>query len=170
MPVRANISSTENRIEWYLREEKPDELFGACLKLVGSHGQPHAPAHQLGEQFGDAGVGLGVGVDMFGVVAHEVSPHQRHVLGRAQRFGQGPFHQPHDAVAHEAAIFVVGVLRQSAQRQRGVACHGQVADGVEQRAVEVENRQFGLHRFLWMRPSTAATASDISGLTMLKMQ
>ena len=86
------------------------------------------------------------------------------------RNGSGKARSTQNAVAHEMTVLLVGVLRQSPHTQHGVACHGQVADRVEQRAVEVEDDEFGFHFFRFMFHPTAATSSDISGETMLKMQ
>ena len=81
------------------------------------------------------------------------------------------------------AVLLVGVLRKASQGQNGVAGDGQIADRIEQRAVEVEDDQIGIYsRFHnhCLRPAEdaallifqprAATHSDISGLTILKMQ
>ena len=71
----------------------------------------------------------------------------------------------------------------AAQGQNGVAGDGQIADRIEQRAVEVEDDQIGIYSrfhnhclrpaedaaFLIFQPR-AATHSDISGLTILKIQ
>ena len=109
-------------------------------------------------------------VDVCGVVRHEVGPHEGDVLRRAQRLGQRPFDETHDAVPDEAAILLVGVLREPPHGQHGIAGDGQVADRIEQRAVEVEDDEFGIHfPFLIFQPM-AATRSDISGETILKMQ
>ena len=99
-----------------------------------------------------------------------IGTHECHVPGRPQRLGQGPFDEPHDAVADEMAVLLVGVLGKPPQGQHGVAGHGQVADGIEQRAVEVEDDEFGFHGFRFIFQPTAATNSDISGETILKMQ
>ena len=51
---------------------------------------------------------------------------------------------------------------------------GQVADRIEQRAVEIEDNQFRIHRtgllFFRIFHPAAATISDMSGLTRLKTQ
>ena len=167
---RHALALPQHSLEADVGKERPDYFFGARLELVGGYGQLHAPADEFGEQFGNAGVGFGADVEVVGVVGYEVGPHQRHVFRRPQRLGQGPFDQPHDAVAHETAVGFVGVLRQSAQSERRVAGHGQVADRVDQRAVEIENRQSGFHDLRRMRHPRAATRSDIRGLAMLKMQ
>ena len=74
------------------------------------------------------------------------------------------------AVSDEVAILLIGVLRKPPHGQYGIAGDGQVADRVEQRAVEVEDDEFGIHfPFLIFQPM-AATRSDISGETILKMQ
>ena len=113
-------------------------------------------------------------VDMLRIVTHEVGPHERHVFRCAQLLGQGPLDEPHDAVSHETAVLPVGVLRQSAKGQHGVAGDGQVADRIEQRAVEIEDNQFRIHRtgllFFRIFHPAAATISDMSGLTRLKTQ
>ena len=111
-----------------------------------------------------------MGVDVLGIVFHEIRTYRGDGLRRAQRFGQGPFHEPQNAVAHEMTVLLVGVLRQSPHTQHGVARHGQIADRVEQRAVEVEDDKRSFHFFRFMFQPTAATSSDISGETMLKMQ
>ena len=77
-------------------------------------------------------------VDMREIIRHEIAPHGVDRVGRAQCFGKCALHEPHDAVAYETTVVLVTVLRQSAQRQHGVATDGQIADRVEQRAVEVE--------------------------------
>ena len=59
---------------------------------------------------------------------------------------------------------------QAAQGQNGVAGDGQIADRIEQRAVEVEDDKRSFHFFRFMFQPTAATSSDISGETILKMQ
>ena len=107
---------------------------------------------------------------MLRVVFYEIGPHERDVFRRTQRFGQRPFHQPHDAVADKMTVFLVGVLRKSPEGQHGVACDSQVPDRIEQRAVEVEDDEFGIHFFRFIFHPTAATSSDISGETILKIQ
>ena len=173
----------EDRREGNVGEKEPHELLGARLELVRRDGRPHAPRRQRGQQLGNPRIGLREGVDVRRIVGHEVGPHERHVLGRTQRLGQRTLHQAHDSVAHEAAIVLVGVLREPPHGQAGIARHGQIADGVEQRTVEIENHQFGIRRLFHsqsFRPPAqtalrifqpaAATRSDISGLTILKMQ
>ena len=66
--------------------------------------------------------------------------------------GQGALHEPHYSVADETAIVVVTVLRQVAQAEHVVAAHGQIAYRVEQRAVEVEDDEFGFHAFTIRSP------------------
>ena len=85
------------------------------------------------------------------IVFDEIGPHEGDVLGRAQLLGQSALDEAHDAVADERAILLVGVLRKAPQGQHGVAGDGQVADRVEQRAVEVENHELGSHviRSFW---------------------
>ena len=109
-------------------------------------------------------------VDVVDVVFHEVGPGRRHVFGRAQHLGQGPFDQTQDAVSDKVAILLVGVLRKPAQGQHGIAGDGQIADRVEQRAVEIEDDKFGIHCCFLIFQPMAATSSDINGDTMLNMQ
>src|SRR5699024_11122762 len=78
---------------------------------------------------------------------HEIASHGVDRVRRAQCFGKCALHEPHDAVAYETTVVFVTVLRQSAQRQHGVATDGQIADRVEQRSVEIENSESG-HRIL----------------------
>ena len=160
----------QHRGERHPGEEQPDELLGPGLELVRRHGQRDAPPRQFGDQLRNSVVGPRMGVDVFGVVFHEVGAHRGDGFGRAQRLGQGAFHEPQDAVADEMTVFLIGVLRQSPHTQHGVARHGQIADRVEQRAVEVEDDERSFHFFRFMFQPTAATSSDISGETMLKMQ
>ena len=134
---------SEHRDEAGVGEEDPDQLLGARLKLVRGHGEVDAAPCQFGDRLRNACVGAGVAVDAVGVVPYEVGAHERHVFGRAQRLGQRPLHEAHDAVADERAVLFEGVLRKAAQRQCGVAGDGQIADRVEQRAVEVEDDESG---------------------------
>ena len=82
---------------------------------------------------------------MLGIIFHEIRAHGRDRIRRAELFGHRPLHEPHDAVAHEMAVFVIGMLRQAAHGQHGIACDSQVADRIEQRAVEVEYHKSGIH-------------------------
>ena len=107
---------------------------------------------------------------MFGIVLHEVGPHERHVFRCAQRLGERPLDESQNAVADKMAILLIGVLRKTAERQHGVAGDGQVADRVEQRAVEIEDDKFRIHFADLIFQPTAATRSDMSGLTILKIQ
>ena len=129
--------------ELHVGKEACDELRGACLELVRGHGEPHTPGGERAEQLRNALVGARPEVDVRGVVLHEVAAHGGDGVGRSQGFGQGALHEAEDAVAYETAILLVGVLRQTPEGQCRVACDGQVADGVEQGAVEVEDREFG---------------------------
>ena len=82
-------------------------------------------------------------VDMREIIRHEIASHGVDRVGRAQCFGKCALHESHDAVAYETTVVLVTVLRQSAQRQHGVATDGQIADRVEQRSIEIENSESG---------------------------
>mgnify|MGYP000715226624 CR=1 FL=1 len=57
-------------------------------------------------------------------------------------------YQDDDALPDEAADFVLAARRQAQFRQRAVAGLGEVGDGVEQRAVEIEGDRFEMHQTL----------------------
>ena len=180
---RHPFALAEDRGERNVGKKQPDELLGSRLKFVRRHGDTHAAPHKPRDQLRNPVVRLGVGVDMLGIVFHEIGAHGRYGIGRTKLFGQRALHEPHDAVADEMAVLLVGVLRKAAQGQNGVAGDGQIADRIEQRAVEVEDDQIGIYSrfhnhclrpaedaaFLIFQPR-AATHSDISGLTILKIQ
>jgi len=120
-------------------KEARDEFRGSLLELVRGHGQLHAVLREFGQQLRNASIGFRMAVDVVDIVLHEVGTRRRHVVGRTQLLGQRPLHKAQDAVADKVAILLVGVLRKPPQGQHGVAGNGQVADRIEQRAVEVED-------------------------------
>ena len=110
-------------------------------------------------------------VDVVDVVVEKIATCGGYILRRAQLLGQGALHQAHDAVADKGAVGRIVVLWQVAQGQHVVGRFGQVANRVEQRAVQIEDCELRSHYFvrLIFQPM-AATKIDIRGLTRLKMQ
>ena len=116
-----------------------DELLDREVALVGDHGQAHAGRAQVGQEIGDAGVGAGVVLAVRGVVGAEVLV-DGVPLGVVCAGGDGALHELADAVAHEAADVVERVGGHVVRREDGVDGEMQVAEAVEQRSVEVEDR------------------------------
>ena len=119
-------------------EEVGHELLGGCHHFVADDGHGAASAPEFVQGFGYSGVGAR-GVE--GVVHVVLAEGGEHFLklGWGQSWGNGPLHQSAHAVAYEAADVVGRVLRESELAQ-GVVCRcREVAEGVEQGAVEVED-------------------------------
>ena len=100
---------------------------------------------QHAQQRGDAGVGGGLNAavgGIVGVVFRQQRLEQR--AARARRDGQ--LHQPPRPVAERGAHLLPRALRQTVAGERAVHGGGQVAERVEQRAVEVKKYRCVVHR------------------------
>ena len=82
---------------------------------------------------------------MFPIPGDEFGAQGGGSLRRGLSGRQGAFDEFVDAVAHQVAVAVQGMGRVAVLFHQVVARSGQVAQGVEQRAVQVENHQF-FHR------------------------
>jgi hypothetical protein len=85
-----------------------------------------------------------VGVDVLVVELHKAATGLFDKFGRAQLLGERAFHKAFNSVTYHHTILFVGVGRKTLGFEDVVATDGQIANGIEECAVEVENCEFVL--------------------------
>ena len=137
------LAVAENGGERHIGEELPDQVLRPRLELVGRHRQRDTGFVQVPEQLRHPGVGPGMRVDVRGIICLEIGQRRIHeALVRLQLRRQGARDEVADAVPHEAAVFREAVQREAALAQRVVDGLGEVFQGIDQGAVQVEKDQF----------------------------
>ena len=128
-------------------KEMLHQRHGTFVVFVAGYGQEDTlPAKGFQEGF-DAGVGTGVFPEVFPISGDEFGAQGGGSFRGVLPGRKGAFDEFVDAVAHQVAVAVQGMGWVAVPFHQVVARGGQVAQGVEQRAVQVENHQF-FHRSL----------------------
>lgn len=124
-----------------LREEMGDERLRGCHHLIADHCQPATAGLQLAKKFGNAVVWAG-GVERVLEIILSEGGKAGVELRVLCTFGYSALHEPAHAIAHEPADIVERVFGHAMCPECVVDAAGEVVQGVEQRAVEVENEGF----------------------------
>ena len=130
---------------YQIAEIVADQPLGRQIVLVGQHADRNARLAQRLKQGQDAVIRLGAVHHALGVGGAEfVQADVDHRLG-ALVFRDALLDQPPHAVADALAGLLLGHSREAAAHDRAVDAVAQVAQRVEQGAVQIENCRFDFH-------------------------
>ncbi len=133
------VALPKDRHKRYFWKKMAHQPFGGGLVFVRCHGQHHATLLQLRQQTRNAVVRGGVVAVVRIVKGEKMRANALDIQFVALAFGQCALEQFVDAVAHKSVVRRQVVRGKTALLQRIIRRHAKVGNGVEQRAVEVEN-------------------------------
>ena len=114
------------------------------MELIGSHCHRDSGLLQIVQKFRDAVIGNSFIVDMKPVIFHEFIAHPLHLrLGHGRR--KGKLDKPSDPAAGEPLVIVKPVRRITVGFHHMVARGGQIAYGVQESPVKIENNKIRNH-------------------------
>ena len=121
------------------------QTLHCAVKLIGYHRRTDSRRPEPVQQLQHPGVGGGLVLHIHQVVGPEIGQHLM-LQGLVRALRHRPVDQQPHAVAHEAADLLHRAGGQVVERQGVIGAVGQVLQGVQQGAVQIENGGMILHK------------------------